>query len=249
MQFLSIQGNTITTISSPESWEPSLTSEFIVPSNDEEFEQIKNWTLQLSDGEMVPLRGRDIIRDENMSFMNFSEWEYGIGIKLNRRIFLLWGSRVESVLIDGCDYVNQLHYEMNRKYDNILLESAQSISSNLTIILSHGFSFTDGPNYALIRVLSNILRKHGYSLIIPDFRPRFVYFYTCINIAVTSNAHVCICMISYKFGPSRGRSERVKIILEELIYLVGNSNIPASGDRHKVVLIGHSQGGAASAQV
>ncbi len=48
---------------------------------------------------------------------------------------------------------------------------------------------------------------------------------------------------SYKFGSARSRSERVNIILQTLLSLACSEPKPET-----VVLIGHSQGGAAVAQ-
>jgi hypothetical protein len=59
------------------------------------------------------------------------------------------------------------------------------------------------------------------------------------------NIHDCC---SYGFGAARSRSERVRILLEELLVCVSASDWDRGG-KSGIFLIGHSQGGAASAQV
>jgi hypothetical protein len=57
-----------------------------------------------------------------------------------------------------------------------------------------------------------------------------------------------VVSFSYGFGPARSRSERVRILLEELLVCVSAPDWDRGG-KSGVFLIGHSQGGAASAQV
>ncbi len=90
-----------------------------------------------------------------------------------------------------------------------------------SIILCHGFSASDGPDYTFIHTMKLWLRDLGWDVIVPDFRP------------------------SYSYGSSRGRSERCRIILECIIEMMAIRN----GRPGVCVLIGHSQGGAAAAQV
>jgi predicted esterase len=101
------------------------------------------------------------------------------------------------------------------------LPSAGS-KSPLVVVLCHGFSEAMGPNYALIQCIFVFLRQRGITVLLPDFRP------------------------SYKFGAARGRSERARIIAETIIEHIGST--VDSSQRSQLVLIGHSQGGAACAQ-
>lgn len=55
---------------------------------------------------------------------------------------------------------------------------------------------------------------------------------------------------SYQFGSGRARSERVRVLVEELLCLaVRQRDGPHAPLVSPVILIGHSQGGAAVAQV
>ncbi len=59
-------------------------------------------------------------------------------------------------------------------------------------------------------------------------------------------------VLYFQYGPARGRSERVRLLLEELLDLPPtasrNAVVIGAEQRRPVVLIGHSQGGCASAQ-
>jgi hypothetical protein len=79
------------------------------------------------------------------------------------------------------------------KVDNALSASLPPIDERKVVIISHGWSERIGPNYPLIRTLENVGRQKGWKVVIPDFRR------------------------SYTFNSSRGRSERVRIIYEEII--------------------------------
>jgi hypothetical protein len=77
------------------------------------------------------------------------------------------------------------------------LERKESVPKPLKVldytnvcVISHGYSPTRGPDYALIRVLQSVAVKHGFFPVIPDF------------------------IDSYTYGTSRGRSERVRRIYE-----------------------------------
>lgn len=101
------------------------------------------------------------------------------------------------------------------RVESSLPHSARPIDDNKVVIISHGWSERIGPNYPLIRTLENVGRQKGWKVIIPDFRR------------------------SYSYNSSRGRSERVRILYEEIICL--------DPKPETLVLVGHSQGGAASA--
>jgi hypothetical protein len=104
----------------------------------------------------------------------FTPWEYGVALKQGRRLFLLWASIVESYLIDGCDYINQLHFHAEQD-GSVPMEEAAVSPRAAVVVLSHGFSDIVGPAYALIQCLAGFLRANGYQVIIPDYRPRYVF--------------------------------------------------------------------------
>eukprot|EP01094_Clydonella_sp_ATCC50884_P014814 TRINITY_DN25392_c0_g1_i1.p1 TRINITY_DN25392_c0_g1~~TRINITY_DN25392_c0_g1_i1.p1 ORF type:complete len:445 (-),score=107.56 TRINITY_DN25392_c0_g1_i1:76-1410(-) len=114
------------------------------------------------------------------------------------------------------------------------------------LLINHGWSDVVGPDYPLIRTLEHAATNRGWHVIVPDFRE------------------------SYRYGRGRGRSERVKMIYEELLccpWVMTGRRADASHSRAAssaadsstgsstdsslsllpVVLVGHSQGGAASA--
>jgi hypothetical protein len=85
------------------------------------------------------------------------------------------------------------------------------------VVLSHGWSQVVGPDYPLVRTLEIVAKRRGWKVVVPDFRP------------------------SYRYKSARGRSERVSVLLTELLCLRPRART--------VVLAGHSQGGAASSLV
>lgn len=89
------------------------------------------------------------------------------------------------------------------------------------IILSHGWSPQVGPNYPLINALRTIGNSEGFEVIVPDFNKQ-IHQYTTNQV--------------------RSRAERVKVIYEELLSLD-----PSFNRQVPIILVGHSQGGAASA--
>ncbi len=149
-------------------WQPSESSEFFVPETDDECNQIRQWIHSLPDGSLLPVRGRDNARNDTGEILHFTPWEFGILSKMKRRIFLLWSETVESYLIDGCDFSNLLHIECSRP----AAPEDAPVNKKLTVILSHGFSEVDGPDYPLICTMRIFLRYQGYDVITPDFRSR-----------------------------------------------------------------------------
>lgn len=206
-----------------DSWPPNAESSFFEPANDGEATEVRAWAHGLSDGALFPVRGRDLLNPETLE-SELGPWEYGIALKYKRRLLLLWPTAVESCLIDGVNFVAQLHVTLLQP-PVITGEAIPCAEINL-LALAHGFSPEDGPHYALCSALQDLVRAvGGWTLVVPDFRP------------------------SYAFGPARGRSERVRLLQEEiLLTLVGHS---AAGFPRpaRVVLVGHSQGGAAAAQL
>lgn len=174
---LHIKDIVIPTLTSLDKWISSSSANYFDPAY-EDIDLIKDWTHHLLDGELVNVRGRDILgtASEDSTIFNilYSDWEYGICLKYKRRLFLLWHSKVESVLIDGIDFKFQLHFRCEPScsyFDN----QQEHTKNNITVVLSHGFSDINGPNYPLIQVLENFLRHHGFKTIVPDFRPRFSF--------------------------------------------------------------------------
>lgn len=143
-------------------------SNYFIPRNTQEIDILRDWIHSLQNGKILCCRGRDIIRDDDGIPSSYTNWETGYAVKMNRRLFLLWDTEVESVLIDGCNYLDQLHFTS-------ILELPLPVpnhSKNRVIIVCHGFCFEDGPNYLFVSALTSALKVAGYRVIIPDFRPR-----------------------------------------------------------------------------
>jgi len=169
---------------------------------------LKETLLGLPDDSTLPLRGRDWA-DFNF---NYKEWEYGYAVKRDTKLYFLYENGESEIFeIDHINYVELVHFALLQDDDN---HQAIPIDQDHVIILSHGWSENLGPNYPLIRTLEAISLKKGWKTIVPDFRQ------------------------SYRYGSERGRSERVRIIYEEIICLDPKPST--------LVLVGHSQGGAAS---
>lgn len=221
-------------------WPPSAHSAFICPQTSEEASEIKKWLYGLRDGQAFACRGRDYKlnsmldalhatdRDANDALEtcappHVTDWEYGVGIKMNRAVFLLWETKVEKHDIGTVDLITLLHV-CGRTVSDPPIHISPSVapavcSANpVVIILCHGFSPDHGPSYPLLILLKDVLTARGHHVILPDFT------------------------VTYAYGSARGRSERVCIVLESV--LRSRSQFPNSC----VVLIGHSQGGAAAAQ-
>jgi hypothetical protein len=81
-------------------WEPSASSSFYVPSSADDCTQVRTWAADiLMDGEIVPVRGRDIVGEPYVGDgpLAFGAWEYGMALKYKRRFFFLWPQKVESL--------------------------------------------------------------------------------------------------------------------------------------------------------
>ena len=168
---ISLRGSVLSILQTTSKWQPVESSEFFIPETDEECCQIRQWIHTLPDGSLLPVRGRDYDRGDSGDILHFTNWEFGILSKMKRRVFLMWAETVESYLIDGCDFGQLLHIECTRSA--VLEEAPKTLNKNITVILSHGFSEEDGPNYPLICTMSTFLRYQGYEVITPDFRSRY----------------------------------------------------------------------------
>jgi len=221
----------------PLAWYPTEDDDFVVPRGSQLGELVA-FLQGLDDGTYLPVRGRDRLEEE---------WDFGVAVKHGNRLFFLYQSGdMESFLITAIHYVALVHFAARpdlpeeakagpRSSRRRAEETGQLISTTQSsdlvslhgsfsdfgagpegvVIISHGWSSEVGPNYPLIRMLEMVARKANWKVIVPDFRE------------------------TYKYGPGRGRSERPKRLLEELLCV----------DSDRVVLVGHSQGGAASSLV
>ena len=147
-----------------------------------------------------------------------------MAVKFKRRLMLLWPDFVESRLIDGVNVREQLHFlDCSASGDDAATTApagppgayashhahqdsasgcgcgcdcaSSSGTTRRIVVLSHGFSPDDGPRYALLCVLRLTLSRlpGRWTVVVPDFRP------------------------SYAFGSARGRSERVRLVQEEIL--------------------------------
>lgn len=145
---------------------------FYIPLNVEEINQIRYWLESLQNGKLIYCRGRDIIRNNEGIFESFSNWEYGYALKMNRRLFFLWDNDVESIMIDGCNFLDQLHFEC---FESLPIHNRIEFN-NRVLMVCHGFCFDYGPNYPFVAALTSALSTIGYRVLIPDFRPRYLSF-------------------------------------------------------------------------
>jgi hypothetical protein len=215
-------------------WPPCATSPFAPPQTSEQAAAIKTWLYSLADGQAFACRGRDYelssilvaLRGEDAGALeaplspNFTGWEHGVGIKMKRAIFLLWEAKVEKHDIGSLDLISLLHICGQTPSNLPISPPLPAVCSPkpIVVILCHGFSPELGPSYPLLITLCHFLTSLGYPVMQPDFTG------------------------TYAYGAARGRSERVCVVLESLLH--ARSRYPD----HSVVLIGHSQGGAAAAQ-
>ena len=231
-----IAGVAPSTIATPLSplWPPHENSLFVLPKTSDEAAEVKRWLYDLQDGHIFACRGRDYqpnamlraLREENSEPIDgslhpqFTDWDYGIGIKKARCVFLLWREKVEKHDVGGLDLVSLLHICGHHAPPQPTRpeEPAAAATKQTVVILCHGYSPDSGPSYPLLIILKNLLTQMRYEVILPDFRD------------------------TYAYGAARGRSERVCVVLEAL--LRARSQFPHCD----VVLVGHSQGGAAAAQ-
>lgn len=144
---------------------------FYTPSDSHDFETIRDWLHSLRNGKLIYCRGRDIVRNDEGIFESYTNWEYGYALKMNRRLFFMWDNDVESIMIDGCNFLEQLHFEC---FETPPIYHSMNFS-NRVLVLCHGFCFEHGPNYPFIAALTSALSTLGYRVLIPDFRPRYSF--------------------------------------------------------------------------
>lgn len=191
-------------------WWPQATDAFIVPSDCTALEALRQCVFELPEGSCLGCRGRD----REGSFNGFTEWDYGFMVKRASRLFFMYESGdMESFNMYGVDLLDLVNIAARPVATSPMSALAQP--SNNVVLISHGWSMEDGPNYPLVRTLETVAQRAGWRTVVPDFRA------------------------TYEFGTARGRSERVRTIYEELLCLEPRPD--------RVALVGHSQGGAASA--
>ena len=178
----------------------------------------------LEDGTIVLCRGRDPVPGNT-----HGEWDYGLGTKTGDRIYINYVSQdSESLKITTIN--SDLIQLAERKSPGDQVRPAMSSTAGAgsssswqdkkgVMIISHGWSPQVGPNYPLIHELQQLGKQHDWHVIVPNFK-------TQIN--------------SYTTNHQRSRAERVKVIYEELLCM-------RLTDKTPIILVGHSQGGAASA--
>jgi len=234
-----VGGVSLSTLQSPISplWPPNASAAFACPQTFDEAAEVKKWLYGLQDGQIFACRGRDYALNpilaalqeddpEDPGSLNASlppqltAFDYGVGIKMDRAVFLLWESKVEKHEIGSLDLISLLHICGHSASHPPECDTAPPAADaqKPVIILCHGFSPEIGASYPLLIILDNFLSHLGYTVFKPDFRD------------------------TYAYGAARGRSERVCVVLESLLRV--RSQFPNSS----IVLIGHSQGGAAVAQ-
>jgi pimeloyl-ACP methyl ester carboxylesterase len=191
----------------------------------------------LPDGSCLPVRGRDRLD------AGFDEWDSGMALKSGSNLWFLYGSGdLEGFPIRRINFVHLVQFTAARSgspqsgrtqiEDDVEEDDASNRHRDCpahadVVVISHGWSEEVGPDYPLIRTLEMMTVRCGWRAVVPDYRP------------------------TYRYGSARGRSERVRALYEELICLSGEEcRCEQRGDvqrRRRVVLVGHSQGGAASA--
>jgi hypothetical protein len=104
-------------------------------------------------------------------------------------MFFIWTDKVESFPIRNVDVRKLVHFVLVRP-DYLAVSSglpSDEVNPKNVVIISHGYSPERGPQYALIRSLEKQALRKGWFPV------------------------VCCFLDSYKYGPARGRSERVKV--------------------------------------
>lgn len=173
---------------------------------------------RLPDGAVLVCRGRDNLDVEETA----EEWDYGFCQKRGADLFFAYASGdAECFSIGGVNFVHLVHLAL--RSPAVIQENAPAMTRQQPVlVLAHGWSPQVGPRYPLIqRMEAHALRK-GWKVIVPDFRP------------------------AYAHGEPRARAERVKMLCEELIVLLGRDGCH-HGSAPSLALVGHSQGGAAVA--
>lgn len=190
---------------------------YFVPVSADDVNGVCSCLESMVDGTVIACRGRNLIAGPTWgSFIVEDVWAYGVCVLQKGRCFYLWDDgTLESWEIRQVDHRRLVHYALERGTAMIPSSRLPAPSRDKVVILSHGYSPERGPDYALIRALEVAAMRLGWTVVVPNF------------------------LDSYKFGSSRGRSERTKLIYEELLCLPHKPRL--------CVLVGHSQGGAASA--
>ncbi len=167
---LSIRDYCVRTLRSTDVWQADADGHFLEPQTALEVEEIRSWVHSLSDGEVLRVRGRDFQRSEDsQQVTGYTSWEFGVAIKIQRRLFLLWEAVVESYLVDGCDFMVLLQIQCTNQSS---IHGNEAMPRAIKVILNHGFSPDYGPQYALVCTLVVFLRAKGFEVIVPDFRSR-----------------------------------------------------------------------------
>lgn len=148
-------------------------------------------------------------------------------------------SKFSGFSIDILNFVDLVHpAKITNNWELKLLGSPITVDPSKVIILSHGWSESLGPNYPVIRTLEKVATQRGWKVVVPDFRATYQYGH---NRGMKFMDSV--------LSSELGRSERVRMIYSEMLCLdpkvfdqLRFSHIQPS----TLVLVGHSQGGAAS---
>jgi pimeloyl-ACP methyl ester carboxylesterase len=193
-------------------WFPFEEDEYLELTDIPEAENMKEYLLTLPDGSCLPVRARDWY-----SVNSFTEWSTGVAIKNGTKLWYLYETGViETFFIKETNFLELVQFVKPRAQDRHPLQRSNNIpleNPNKVVVISHGWSPELGPDYPLLRTLQSVAIRLGWKTVVPDYRA------------------------SYKFK-QRGRSERVKILFEELLTL--------DPTPERIVLVGHSQGGATS---
>jgi pimeloyl-ACP methyl ester carboxylesterase len=172
-------------------------------------------------GGVLPCRGRDFVPPPRGSAFGatpeVTPWDYGCcTVAATGKAYFIWSDKVESFAIRNLELRRLVHFVLPRAENLQRSISTGAEQSGNIVLISHGYSPQRGPDYAVIRTLEHVSWQRGWKPIV-------------------------LCFLeTYSYGPLRGRSERVRMILEELLCEVQ----PRKPTR--VALVGHSQGGAAS---
>lgn len=206
-------------------WPNAMSHSFLQAKSYRDAERMHRLLKALPYGVFIPCRGRNHVYDE---------WDYGYCTKTKHRSiedslsFWYQSGDTESLPTRGIDFRKLVHlavrYETNSSTD--IHATCQQIRP--VVLVAHGWSPAVGPHYPLIQNLEHHARMLGCQVVVPDFRP------------------------TYKFANDRSRAERIQLIYEELLLAISEtehervtggriSNIP-------IILVGHSQGGAAIAR-
>lgn len=174
---------------------------FFEPKKYSEIEAVYAFLEKLSNGSVLPCRGRDVVRpktggSEVFGASELSPFDYGCATLNEGRVFFIWSDKVESFQIRQLDIRKLVHFVLVRPSEDLQKSiGLMDVPWQNVCVISHGYSPERGPQYALIRSLEKCALRMGWKPV------------------------VCCFLDSYRFGASRGRSERVKMIYEELLCL------------------------------